>query len=261
MKSQVKILLILFLVLVAVFAYASFWNGDNDENIIKKISLSELTADVSLSDDTVALSESDSVLTAKQQPEVSPLDTTPQNILLFGESMVEGLSRPFADYCTSNGHQFNSVCWYSSTTKHWAKTDTLRYFLNKFNPTYVLISVGGNEQFVKDLDVREKYIRQMLKVLEGRKVVWIGTPAWKKDTGINELTQKIVGKDRYFDSRNLKLDRRSDHAHPTPKAACVWMDSIAAWISGDANRNPIILKKHDQHAKSKNLTILQPMNM
>ena len=153
MKSQVKILLILFLVLVAVFAYASFWNGDNDENIIKKISLSELTADVSLSDDTVALSESDSVLTAKQQPEVSPLDTTPQNILLFGESMVEGLSRPFADYCTSNGHQFNSVCWYSSTTKHWAKTDTLRYFLNKFNPTYVLISVGGNEQFVKDLDV------------------------------------------------------------------------------------------------------------
>ena len=242
------------LVLGGVLAYALLSDSDNDENLIKKISLYDkyrVEPDSTTEPDV----EEKEVASLKQ-----PLDTTPQNILLLGESMVEGLARPFADYCTANGHEFNAVCWYSSTTKHWAKTDTLSYFLNKFNPSYVLISVGGNEQFVKDLDVREKYIKQMLDILKDRKIEWIGTPAWKKDTGINDLTRRLVGDDRYFDSRNLILDRRRDHAHPTPKAAVIWMDSVMAWISSDANRNPILFDKGRQNAKSKHLTILQPMD-
>ena len=259
MKSQIKILLILLLVLIGVFAYAAFWTGDNYENVIKKISLKALEGEEELIAETDSV-DSDSLLKAKQEEEqVHQLDTTKQRILLFGESMVEGLARPFADYCAANGHEFNAVCWYSSTTKHWARTDTLNYFLNKFDPTYVLVSIGGNEQFIKDLDVREKYIKEILDILKDRKVVWLGTPAWKQDTGINDLTQKVVGKDRYYDSRDLVLARRKDHAHPTPKAACVWMDSVATWISSDQTRYPIIFNKYTESTKDKHLTLLQPM--
>ena len=245
------------LVLGGVLAYAMFSDSDNDENLIKKISL----YDPNNPSYTEADSTDVAIVEKKAESLQQPLDTTPQNILLLGESMVEGLARPFADYCTANGHKFNSVCWYSSTTKHWAKTDTLSYFLKKFNPSYVLITIGGNEQFVKDLDVREKYIKQMLDVLKDRKIVWIGTPAWKQDTGINDLTRRLVGADRYFDSRRLKLNRRSDHAHPTPSAAVVWMDSVMAWIGSNANRNPILFDKGRQKAGNKNLTILQPMDI
>lgn len=249
MKSQIKILFILFVVLAAVLAYASFSKGDNDEVLIKKVRLAD-----------GAVSDSEAVA-PNPVPESHPLDTTSQNILLLGESMVEGLSRPFADYCAANGHQFNAVCWYSSTTKHWAQTDTLQYFLQKFNPTYVLITIGGNEQFAKDLDVREKYIRRIIDQLQGRKFVWLGTPAWKQDTGINDLTLKIVGQNRYFDGRNLKLDRKKDHAHPTTQASLQWMDEAARWLSSENTLFPIKMEKYTEHSKDKHLVVLQPMDI
>ena len=189
------------------------------------------------------------------------VDTSKQNILLIGESMVEGLAKPFANYCAANGHGFNSVCWYSSTTRHWVETDTLEYFLNKFNPTYVFVTIGGNEQFLSNLESRENFINQILKRIGNRKVVWLGTPAWKKDTGINDLTLKILGKDRYYDARNLKIARKKDGAHPTPESSSLWMDSIAAWISSDRTRYPIVFNHYSDTVKNMHLNVLQPMKL
>lgn len=203
-------------------------------------------------------SESSEEKTAAQ---VVHVDSTPQNILLMGESMVEGLAKPFANYCAANGHQFNSVCWYSSTTRHWVQTDTLEYFLNKFNPSYVFVTIGGNEQFLSNLESREQFIKQIIRRIGDRKFVWLGTPAWKKDTGINDLTRRIVGDDRYFDARNLNIKRKKDGAHPTPESSSLWMDSIAAWISSPRTRYPIVFSHYSDTVKSMHLNILQPMKL
>lgn len=205
--------------------------------------------------------ESSPKVNSEETPTVTPVDTTPQNILLLGESMVEGLAKPFANYCAANGHQFNSVCWYSSTTRHWVLTDTLEYFLNKFNPTYVLVTIGGNEQFLSNLESREQFIKQIIRRIGNRKLVWLGTPAWKKDTGINDLTRRIVGDDRYFDARNLNIKRKKDGAHPTPESSSLWMDSIAAWISSGRTRYPIVFNHYSDTVKSMHLNILQPMKL
>ena len=197
----------------------------------------------------------------KTAAQVTPVDSTPQNILLMGESMVEGLAKPFANYCAANGHQFNSVCWYSSTTRHWVQTDTLEYFLNKFNPSYVFVTIGGNEQFLSNLESREQFIKQIIRRIGDRKLVWLGTPAWKKDTGINDLTRRIVGDDRYFDARNLNIKRKKDGAHPTPESSSLWMDSIAAWISSPRTRYPIVFSHYSDTVKSMHLNILQPMKL
>ena len=197
----------------------------------------------------------------KTAAQVVPVDSTPQNILLMGESMVEGLAKPFANYCAANGHQFNSVCWYSSTTRHWVQTDTLEYFLNKFNPSYVFVTIGGNEQFLSNLESREQFIKQIIRRIGDRKLVWLGTPAWKKDTGINDLTRRIVGDDRYFDARNLNIKRKKDGAHPTPESSSLWMDSIAAWISSPRTRYPIVFSHYSDTVKSMHLNILQPMKL
>lgn len=170
-------------------------------------------------------------------------DTTAHRILFFGDSMVEGLLRRMNCYAFANGHEMTNVVWYSSTTELWAKTDTLRYFLDKVKPTFVMISLGANEQLIKNPSERETYIHQILKELGATPFVWIGVPAWREDTGINDLTQQVVGKSRYFDSRGLTLQRGRDHMHPTFNAASLWMDTVAVWMASSATAHPIRLNK------------------
>ena len=162
----------------------------------------------------------------------APIDTTAHRILFFGDSMVEGLLRHMNCYAFANGHTMTNVVWYSSTTEIWAQTDTLRYFINKVQPTFAMISIGANEQFVKDAAGREACIRQIMKELGDTPFIWIGVPAWKEDTGINELTKRVVGE-------SLALQRGRDRMHPTFSAASLWMDSVALWMAGPTTAHPI----------------------
>lgn len=167
-----------------------------------------------------------------QEPEIIT-DTTSQRILLFGDSMVEGLSKRLRNYAAENNHELLNVIWYSSTTKIWAETDTLEYYKRTFNPTYIMISLGGNELFVRDLDKREEYIKRIIKKFGDTPYIWIGPPNWKADTGINDLMEKHAKPHRFYPSKNLKFDRLSDGAHPTMTSAAKWMDSVAVWINTD----------------------------
>lgn len=193
----------------------------------------------------------------------NPLDTASQRILFFGDSMVEGLLRRMNSYAYASGHQMTNVVWYGSTTEVWALTDTLRYFINKAEPTFVMISLGTNEQFIKDAEGREVFIRRIIRELGGRPFVWIGVPAWKEDTGINDLTQSIVGQERYFDSRGLTLQRGSDRRHPTFAAASLWMDSIARWMSSPRTAHPIRMNRPADGTRHsyKTYTLQPPPNL
>ena len=188
------------------------------------------------------------------------LDTTSHRILFFGDSMVEGLLRRMNCYAFANGHEMTNVVWYSSTTEIWAKTDTLRYFLDKVKPTFVMISLGANEQFVKNPSERDTFIQQIMQELGTTPFVWIGVPAWREDTGINDLTKQVVGKSRYFDSRGLTLQRGRDHMHPTFNAASLWMDTVAVWMASPATAHPIQMDKPTDGKKHIYKTYaLQPM--
>lgn len=205
---------------------------------------------------------SSSSSTANQAKEAIPClpDTSSHRILFFGDSMVEGLLRRMNCYAFANGHKMTNVVWYSSTTEIWAQTDTLRYFINNVQPTFAMISIGANEQFVKDAAGREAYIRQILKELGDIPFIWIGVPAWKEDTGINELTKRVVGESRYFDSRGLTLQRGRDRMHPTFYAASCWMDSVAVWMASPATAHPIRMDKPTDGRKHTYKTYaLQPM--
>ncbi len=258
MKFQLKILIILFLTLCGVLLYAFLINDEESEPVIKKISLAAILQDDSLDvvGDSLLAQEKDTVV-------VHEVDTTKQNILLFGDSMIERLATPFASYCKANGHDYNSVCWYSSTSRHWAMTDTLQYYINKFQPTYVMVCLGGNELFVRDIDAREKNVKKILRTIGDLPYVWIGTPNWKPDTGIGEIHRRLNGMDRYYESDKLKLKRSKDGAHPTFEATKIWMDSVAVFINSLDNRHPIVFEKYKETVKAgeKHLTLLQPVVM
>jgi len=188
------------------------------------------------------------------------MDTSSQRILIIGDSMLEHLRTRLRDYCAENGHILKTVIWYSSTTKYFGESDTLAYFIKEFNPTYVILVVGANELFVKDIKTRRQgYVEHILKQIGNRKFLWVGPPNWKDDTGINEMIINNVGEKRYYPSKNLKYQRYSDGAHPKKASAFMWMDSIASFIN-NKSMYPIVMRKPTKTSNnSTNTTMLQPL--
>ena len=181
------------------------------------------------------------------------VDTAAQRILLFGDSMVEGLSKRMRYYAAENGHELLNVIWYSSSTKIWAQYDTLDHYIRQFEPTYVMLCLGGNELSIRDLDKRDEYIKNIIGRIGERPYVWIGPPNWKEDTGINDLIKKNVGAGRYFPSKRLTFERKDDGAHPTPASAAQWMDSVAVWVADSAAYQ--IRMAYPQHEERSGKTI------
>ena len=156
-----------------------------------------------------------------------------QRIMFFGDSMIEGMRHRIRQYAAENDHDVLNVIWYSSSTKTWAQhIDTLTHFINDFKPTYIVIVLGANELFIKDIvRTRDPYVKKILARLGDLPYVWVGPPNWKEDTGINTLIEKNVGSERFFLSKNLKLRRASDGAHLVRSSAEEWMDKIALWLN------------------------------
>lgn len=169
-------------------------------------------------------------------------DTTTQRILFFGDSMVEGLARRLSDYAMENDDSLMTICWYGSDSEKWAETDTLDRYIRHFRPTYIMVTLCGNEQFVRDLPQREKNLRRILSRIQHVPYVWIATPSWKQDTGIGDLIRSLVGESRYFDSTRLTFVRGKDHIHPTFGSSERWMDSVAVWMQQPEREHPIRLQ-------------------
>ena len=185
-------------------------------------------------------------------------DTTRQVILFFGDSMLEGLMHRFYDYAKDNGHSLYTVLWYSSSTERWAETATLDYYLKEIKPSFVVVCLGSNELFVRDLPKRNNYIQTIVSTIGQRPFVWISPPNWKHDTGINQLILDNVGKQRFFDSRQLSLKRGKDGAHPTMKASAEWFDHVAQWMRSDSTAHPILLDTPKKHYPLHQVVALAP---
>lgn len=260
MKPGIKVLILLVCTATALTIYALWGPEQVSEYSPRKLDLSCLEQTQSAAEPQIAsvsAAVSPSSAAEKERKRETP-DTSAQNILFFGDSMLEGLCRRFIDYTEQNGHKLHTVVWYSSSSEIWAKTDTLQHFIRKFRPTYIVVCLGSNELFVRDIDNRKKCIRRIVEKIGDIPFVWISPPNWKKDTGINEAIIEVVGRDRYFDSTHLKLERGADHAHPTFPAAAQWMDLIAKWMESDSVRHPIVMKWPERDLPPRDVTALKP---
>lgn len=186
-------------------------------------------------------------------------DTMPKVVLFVGDSMVEGLSPRMAAYADAAGHKLFTVIWYGSTTEKWGATHRLRQYVDRFRPDYVMICLGGNELFLRDVErQRSAAVDSIIADTRGLPFVWIGPPNWRPDTGINKLIASHVGDGRFFLSANLKLDRASDGAHPTRDASVEWMDSVARWMASKADCRLRLDKPRRRTAKATRTIVLTP---
>lgn len=164
-----------------------------------------------------------------------PCDTTAQTILFIGDSMLEGLGPRLAAYADENGHTLYNVMWYSSTSEVWGRSDKLRQYIDRLQPTFIFICLGANELFVADIaKKRDKYVKKIIADIDTIPYVWIGPPNWKPDTGINNLIAANTPQGAFFLSDGMHFDRSKDGAHPTRTSAAAWMDSVARWMPANA---------------------------
>ncbi len=188
------------------------------------------------------------------------VDTTKHRILMVGDSMSGFLRLRLNDYCEKNGHTMYSVIWNSGNTVWFSESDTLDYFINKFQPTYIIMVLGGNELFLPKPEYRQENIETILKKICDIPYIWVGPPNWAEDTGINDVILRMVGRKRFFPSLNLTYERMPDGAHPNRESAYNWMDSIAVFLMTKA-KHPIMMEYPEKHASKYPPTkMLAPIN-
>jgi len=191
------------------------------------------------------------------------MDTTSQRILMIGDSMLEQLRWRLRDYCEENGHEMMSLIWYSSQSEYYGTSDTLKYYIKQYKPTFVMMVLGANELFVSDItNKRSTYVKKIVDDMGTTPFVWIGPPNWKDDTGINQLILRHAGKYRYYPSYKITqtplFKRYNDGAHPKPESAAQWFDSVAVWIMNESE-HPILLNLPAKKGTgSPNTVMLQP---
>jgi hypothetical protein len=187
------------------------------------------------------------------------VDTMPQRILFVGDSMLEGLSPRLAAYAKHNGHKLHSVIWYGSTTKVWGNSQKLAECIASFKPTFIFVSLGGNEMFVRDIKSRHlQPLKNILEQIGQTPYQWIAPPNWKPDTGINELLAENIPAERLFVSKDLTLARASDKIHPTRTAAYAWFDLIVEWMAENQDYRIKLEKPQIQTAKPDSIEALAP---
>ena len=176
-----------------------------------------------------------------------------ERILLVGDSQLEAMRNPFYNYVTVNKHTLAAtILWYGSSSKQWANTDTLGYYIKKYKPTMVVLVLGLNELFVNDFEQRRVNLQKIKNLLikEGINHYWIGPAAWKKDLGITRIMQE-EWQDKFYPSHKLVLGRAKDNRHPSNDAAWVWMKAVAKETTKSGVLNlPLPISKKEKPKKS-----------
>lgn len=250
MKHHFHVILILLLPLLAVLGYARVEYPSSVE--FTQINLASV--------DSFLHNTPDTLLVDSLQTDSVVVDSTPQRILFVGDSMVGGLGPFMAKYAYANGHQLTYVTWPSSTTYAWC-SDTLSHFIRQANPTFIMISIGGNEQPLRDTRQVEENIKKILTIVGDIPYVWVCTPAWNKEAAFNFVPERLCGPKRFYDSRPLELPRGGDRMHPNYKGYQMWMDSVAVWM-GDPEKtaHPILMNPYTEDTPNNKceVVILKP---
>lgn len=258
MKKTYKVLFtILAIALVGFFLFSQF---DFPEKLgLKKGKFNETL----FASDKEEVTNKDTVATQEKKPNKNEMDTTKKTILFIGDSMVECLFPRMSAYAKKNGHTFYAVVWYSATTEVYGTRTTVKEYIDKYHPDYILFSLGGNELFIRDIkENRQKYVDEIIRQFGDIPYIWIGPPNWKPDTGINDMIKSSVPEGCFYLSYtpDQHYDRKKDGAHPTAASSNQWMDRICKWIMTESAHRIRLEKPADgEKARPDDLVLLQPL--
>lgn len=157
-------------------------------------------------------------------------------VLEVGDSMVGflgGMQKALDRRFTDRRIHFYSRSWTSAGIGSVDDGKDLDQALARFRPDLVLMSLGTNNVTYPHPEALLPHVRSIVKKLAegGRKCVWIGPPSWAPDRGLLvPLLEKNVAPCVFFDSRDLDLERQTDHVHPTNVGGEVWAEALWGFL-------------------------------
>lgn len=180
----------------------------------------------------------------------SPLVAGKSRILVIGDSLADGLSRPLRRLAEANDMAFQTIAISGTRIDQWANP-TSKYghsledaLSSSPRPTHVFVSLGTNDQDLlndagparleQTLGAMRARLRGLLSRLDaaGVEVIWVGAP--KLPNPNDEALQMIrreVPAARDFRSDNLdnrELHRAKDGVHCTDYGP--WANDIWSWL-------------------------------
>lgn len=153
-------------------------------------------------------------------------------VLHVGDSFaVSGFSKALRPRMVALGVRYEVRAETSSFTTTWASK--MAKVVADTQPDLVIINLGANEVSNTDPTTHAPHVRKIVRAIGGRPCVWVSTPLWRKDTGINEVIRENSAPCRFFDTDTLvttPIPRQSDHIHPTEAGGALWASTFWVWL-------------------------------
>lgn len=161
----------------------------------------------------------------------------PENtkVLHVGDSFAGALGKPLGELFEAA--RVRSVLKHtdSSYLTDWAWDGNLQKYLWKYNPDLVIVTLGANELEIVNPELREKTVRKIVQIVDGRPCVWIAIPLWAgPKNGLLDVIKKNSPPCKFMDTNALfdttRMARISDGIHPTTEARKAWADDVFDWL-------------------------------
>lgn len=154
--------------------------------------------------------------------------------MVIGDSMSGWLGERLNAYGQENNFEVGTIVWDGATIEKYANSPGLKKQIDTQNPEVVFVCLGLNELAERNPAKLKPLIDKIRHAVGDRELIWIGPPAWPGHTewtALNNWLENEIGKDRYFNSFPLKMERQSaSNPHPTKQGMMGWGDAIADWL-------------------------------
>jgi lysophospholipase L1-like esterase len=137
-----------------------------------------------------------------------------------------GLCKALQPRFNAEGTGFIRDVWESASIAAFAQSQRLPKLMKKYDPDLVLLTLGANDVFDRRPENLIRYIESIVKKVGDRDCYWIGPPLWKGDFGLVEVIREHALPCKFFDSKDLVLQRAGDGIHPTEKGGAAWADEF-----------------------------------
>lgn len=154
-------------------------------------------------------------------------------VLHVGDSTVGytlGMSLEMTKLFRAASVPYESHTFTASGLHAFASEKRLEKLVREKNPDLVIIQLGTNNLTVPNPPAYLDDVKSIVAQASGRACYWIGPiPLEQPEKGMRAFLRDNVGPCTFYDSFDLKLDRQSDHVHPTQTAAKKWAKAFWAF--------------------------------
>ncbi len=172
--------------------------------------------------------------TSPAEVTAAPVPEFPKGSLVLhvGDSFAASLGVPLGKRLKAAGVRYILEYQTASYVPTWAFGEELPKFIGRYNPDFVIVTLGANEIEIPNPEQRAGAVKRLVKELGGRPCLWILPPLWKQDTGFMKVIADNAAPCRSLDSTALMgdLPRKRDKIHPNDEGRELWADAVMSWL-------------------------------